>query len=188
MTEKPRQGVHESASVTISDFSAALQGRYVAPEDANQFRVLDPARARLAEAVVDTLVPGDDAWPPASATGAATYVDASAFTSPGLRPLLLRALDEVRELAAGAGGQFPDLPAGQREQVLRELETRDPAVFPALLELTLEAYYRSPLVDRPLRERAGYRSEVARDGVTLPPFDLSLLEQVGELPQRVVEL
>jgi hypothetical protein len=188
MSEDTRRGVHESASVTISDFTAALQGRYVPGTEALAYRVLDAARAQVAEAVVDSLVPGDDAWPAASATGAAAYLDATAFTSPGLRPLLLRALDSVSELARDAGGDLLELDANKREQVLASLEAADPSAFQMLLELTLEAYYRSDLIRRPLRERAGYRTEIARDGVSLPPFDLTLLERVGELPPRGVDL
>lgn len=188
MSEDQRRGVHESASVTISDFSAALRGRYVSPDDATEYRVLDPVRARVAEAIVDTLIPGDDAWPPASQTGAATYLDASAHASPGLRPLLLRAIDNVTERATERGGDLADLDADQREMVLADLEASDPSAFGMLFELTAEAYYRSKLVRVPLRERAGYLTEIAKDGVAIKPFDLTLLERVGELPPRGIDL
>jgi hypothetical protein len=56
--------------------------------------------------------------------------------------------------------------------------------FAAVLEMTLEAYYRDPAVEAVVRERTGFDSRRTMTGTPPPPFDAARLERVRSLPPR----
>ena len=151
---------------------------YVAPGEVGEPQVLDARAIGVLTAWVDTLVPGDAHWPPASATPVAGYIDAMLARDPALQPGVEAALAELD--AAG----FTGLDGTGRAAALRELESSVGGVFSAVLEMTLEAYYRDPAVEAVVEERTGFRSRRTMAGTPLPPFDASRLERVRTLPPR----
>jgi hypothetical protein len=151
---------------------------YVAPDEVGEPRILDAPAIGVLTAWVDALVPGDAHWPPASATPAVGYIDAMLARDPVLRPGVQAALATL-----GDAG-FTELDGPGRAAALRELEASSPALFFAVLEMTLEAYYRDPAVDAVVEARTGFRSRRTMTGTPLPPFDTSRLERVRSLPPR----
>jgi hypothetical protein len=151
---------------------------YVAPEEVGEPEVLDAQAIAVLTAWVDALVPGDAHWPSASATPAVGYIDAMLARDPALLPGVRAAVAGLHE----AG--FTGLDAAGRTAALRELEASVPAVFSAVLEMTVEAYYRDPAVEAVVEQRTGFRSRRTMTGTPLPPFDTSRLERVRALPPR----
>jgi hypothetical protein len=144
---------------------------YVAPDEVGEPRVLGEEQRAVLTAWVDALVPGDAHWPRGSATPAVAYIDAMLARDPVVRAEVEAAL---ARLGAGAVGVL----------ALRELEAASPAVFGAVLEMTLEAYYRDPAVEAVVEERTGFRARGPMTGTPLPPFDAARLERVRALPPR----
>ena len=155
-------------------------GAYVAPEEVGEPRVLDDGERAILRAWVDRLVPGDEHWPPASATPAVGYIDALADRAPAVQPALRAALAWLGERG------FAGLGVDAQVATLRELEAHaaHAAAFRSVLEMTLEAYYRDPGVEAVVEERTGFRSRLPMTGTPLPPFDPARLARVRDLPPR----
>lgn len=110
--------------------------------------------------LLDTLLPGDDAFP-----------------AGGLLPGVPERLASVAApvLAALPAG-FAELPPDAREAALRGVETSEPAAFERLLAAAYLAYYTAPAVQAALLRTHGYPARPPQpDGHDLPPFDETLL-------------
>jgi hypothetical protein len=166
--------------VSEASLPADTGSTYVAPDQVGDLRVLDDARAALLAVWVDRLIPGDAAWPPASATDAVAYVDAMLQRVPGARPGVLGALDAL----AAAG--FTGLDTAAQVEALRALQdsARLGAGFASVLEMTYEAYYRDPAVVVVVQERTGFETARPRTGTPMAPFDAGRLDRVRALPPR----
>lgn len=153
-------------------------GVYVAPEEVGAPKVLDAGERALLTAWVDRLVPGDGTWPPASATPVVGYIDALADRAPAIVAPLRAALAWLAER------DLPSLRTDDQVAVLRDLEAHPGlgAVFRAVLEMTLEAYYRDPAVEAIVRERTGFDARIPTVGTPMAPFDPARLERVRALP------
>jgi hypothetical protein len=98
------------------------------------------ARRDLLAAVLDSLVPAGDGFPPGSV--AVEHVLAAAAVSPDVASLLERALAAIDD----APGAFARLGADERERVLGRVEERHGAPFDALVRHTYDGYYSHPAV------------------------------------------
>ena len=103
------------------------------------------ARRELLAAVLDTLVPGGDAFPGAGQV-ALDYVLAVAAASADLDSILSRGLQVVQETARAGGSDFASLTPDDREHVLRRVERSRPELFEALARQTYDGYYSRPAV------------------------------------------
>jgi hypothetical protein len=164
----------------VSSRRAAADGTYVAPEEVGEPQLLDAGAAAILELWVDRLVPGDAHWPPASATPAVGYIDAMLRRMPELAPGVLAAIARL------ADGGFADADVSGRVAALRALEASPElgTAFAAVLEMTLEAYYRDPAVEAVVRERTGFDSRRTMTGTPMAPFDDARLARVRSLPPR----
>ena len=155
-------------------------GVYVAPEEVGEPSVLDPRELAVLAAWVDRLVPGDAHWPPAGATPAVAYIDAMLARAPAARPPIRAALARLADRDLTALGDE------DRDAELRALEASSehgPA-FRAVLEMTLEAYYRDPAVEQVVEARTGFDSRRPMIGTPMAPFDEARVDRVRALPPR----
>lgn len=155
-------------------------GIHVAPDEIGEPQVLDAHGQAILAAWIERLVPGDEHWPPATATPAAGYIDAMLARAPHARDAVLAAIAWL----ADAG--FTDLDATDRTEVLRAMEASPEwgPVFGSVLEMTLEAYYRDPAVAAVVLARTGFDARRTMTGTPMEPFDASRLERVRTLPPR----
>jgi hypothetical protein len=159
-------------------------GVHVAPEEVGEPLVLDERARGILKAWVDRLMPGDEHWPPASATPAVGYIDAMiARGRPAAREAVLAAIAWLAE----TGFEARDAPG--RTEVLRTMEASPEwgGVFASVLEMTLEAYYRDPAVEAVVRDRTGFDARRPTTGTPMAPFDPSRLDRVRALPPRFRE-
>ncbi len=125
-----------------------------------------PAVAATLAAFIDVLLPGDDAFPPASAVGAHGLV-----------------ADRVRNLLGGEaladfvallddGQPFLDRPPHERVEVVRRLERSVPEHFDVFRTVAYYAYYQNPVVIAAIRVLGhDYNDAPQPRGYVLPPFD-----------------
>jgi hypothetical protein len=151
-----------------------------------EFAVLDPERAAILRAWVDTLIPASGERPAAGEVGAAEYIDATVFLTPRLRGVLLEGIDTVARLAVQRfGRELTGCSEAERTDVLRAFEASDHLdAFPMVRDLTYEAYYAHPRVLDALERETGWRYEVAFSGSRLEPFDETLLARMRSVPPR----
>lgn len=128
-----------------------------------------PSPSRIAAtlaALVDTLIPGDDTFPTASATGAHGLVANRARKQLGREGFArLVAFLDRDEPFAGAS------PA-TRANAVRRLEADDPELFVFLRFATYFAYYETPAVIAALQALGhDYNDAPQPLGYELPPFD-----------------
>lgn len=111
-------------------------------------------------ALLDTLLPGDSAFPPAGAVaGVAARVAAVAEPVLAALPGGFGAADEV-----------------QREAMLRAVEASAPAAFERLVAAAYVAYYTAPEVQAALARGHGYAARPPQpEGHVLAPFDDAML-------------
>lgn len=126
--------------------------------------------APLLAQLVDELIPGDDAWPSASAVGAHGVL--------AERLLDLEGDDAARQLAAllnECGGPFDGRSAEERVAIIARFEREHPKRFEIVRNAVYLAYYESPAVID-LLGALGHRYH-ARPHITgypAPPFDAAL--------------
>lgn len=133
--------------------------------DAAALEILTPAQGRLLAAVLNRLVPADDAMPGAGDAGVAGYIDQALLDAPHLRPPIIDLLDELR----GCG--FARLPGPEQDERLRRLAADRPASFDVLLHAAYTGYYSSPSV----LTAAGW---LPAGSAPSEPFDQALLDAV----------
>ena len=119
--------------------------------------------------VLDTLLPGDGAWPSARAVDLAQAVRADVDGDPE------RQIDIV--LAALPSGFARD-DVETREAALRAIEVAHGAAFERLVTLAYTAYYIEPRVRDVIERETGYENRPPQPlGYALEPFDERLLDK-----------
>ncbi len=128
-------------------------------------------RARL-EPLLETLLPGNDAWPSAAELGLADAVVERVGMAAGHEQAIARLLDALPD-------DFADGSADEREAALSEHEGG--ADFGAALLVAYDAYYVQQPVLELLQERCGYVTRPPQpEGFKLEPFDESRLARQRE--------
>lgn len=127
--------------------------------------------AQALAAFVDTLLPGDDVFPPASETGAQALLADRLRARHGASAVfdLVSDLDRL-----AASGSFGAATIEQREEAVRRLESEAPDRFAFLYAATCYAYYASPFVTAAIRSLGhAYNEAPQPDGYDLPKFDFT---------------
>lgn len=124
-------------------------------------------------ALLDTLLPGDEAdWPAAGAHGLAVRTATLADDMPGGAEAIAGVLDALPQ-------GFADLPQPRREEYLREIEAQDAARFDTVVTAAYNAYYTDPAIRDIIERLTGYPNRPPQpEGYALDPFDESLLDAV----------
>jgi hypothetical protein len=122
--------------------------------------------AETLAAFVDTLIPGDDLFPPASVTGAQALLTERIRMRYGREGF-------SRVLAVLDGdGFFREASPDKRVETVRGLEREDSELFRFLRFATYFAYYQQPAVIAAIRELGHDYNETPQPlGYELPPFD-----------------
>jgi hypothetical protein len=119
-------------------------------------------------AVLDTLLPGGEGFPSASATDTAAFLldqVGGAALEEWLLPLL-SGLDDA------AGGEFAAGTAEQRTALLQQLEATQPLPFAKLLALAYYSYYAQPAVIAAIQALGhDYNQTPQPLGYEMAPFD-----------------
>lgn len=136
--------------------------------------ILGADQRALLRAVLNRIVPSQDALPGAGDLEVGASIERTLATSARLRRLFIDGLAEIaiaasRQAAAG----FTELDAERQIVVLRTLEQRQRAFFVALVEHAYRGYYTLP----PVRRALGVERPPQPLGYELPTFDPALLEQ-----------
>jgi hypothetical protein len=177
-----------SSEAAAGDFRRHLGHAYVPLQDVGEFTVLDAPREAALEAWTARLIPGDEHWPSAADTQAAAYIDAVLARVPAVRPLLLRAIERLERAAEAAHGtDFAACDEDAQIALLHDLAELGGG-FDLVLELTFEAYYRDPAVNRAIEARTGFRTALPHLGSAMKPFDETRLARVKTLPRRYREV
>ena len=171
-------------------FRDVLGGAYVSPEQVVACRILSEEEQSALAAWVDAVIPGDEHWPSAAELNVVAYIDATLAVAAELRPTIRNAL---RELDHGAwrrhGRPLAECGASERTQLVDELRQHDAAeAFPLVLELTYEAYYRSPTINEIIRSRTGFDAEAPHRGSPMKAFDAAVLDDVADRPSAYREV
>ena len=118
-------------------------------------------------AFVDVLLPGDDAFPPASAAGTHGLLADRVRNLVGGESLA----DFVKRLAAD-GTPFLDRSPEERVEAVQRLEREAPDRFAFFRMVAYYAYYQSPAVTATIRTLGhGYNDAPQPLGYALAPFD-----------------
>jgi hypothetical protein len=176
------------AADAAADVNVQLGRAYVEPGTEGEVKILDPDRARILGAWVETLIPGNDVWPSAADVPAVAYIDRTIESAVALRSVVFRALDDVRaEALRRHDDVFDSLPPAERTEVLRWYEEHAPLVFTLVKELTYEVYYRDPAVRKVVLERTGFDNRLPVEGIEMERYDrsLELMAEVAEKPSLV---
>lgn len=184
MAYERQQGGHEVAQASRPDYRLEIGRAEVPVGQARDFSVLEPARAKTLKAWVATLIPASGSRPNASEVGAAEYIDATVLMAPGLRPVLLQAIDQLEVIATTRARRgFPECTATERQLLLRELEASHHSdAFSMVRDFTYEAYYGHPKVLAALEADTGWSSTSPTRGSSMKPFDPTRLDRVRSLP------
>jgi hypothetical protein len=120
------------------------------------------------DAVLDTLLPGGEGFPSASAAGTAAFLIDQADAA-GLEAWLLPLLAGLDEVA---GGHFAARRPEHCATLLRQLEATQPLLFARLLALTYYSYYAQPAVVAAVRSLGhDYHQTPQPLGYAMAPFD-----------------
>ena len=120
------------------------------------------------EALVDTLIPGDGEFPPASAVGAHGLLAERLRERHGAQALV----ELLRALRAAAGGALADLAGDARVDAMRRFELDEPEFFAIVRTALYYSYYQSPLVVAAIRALGfAYNDAPQPLGYALEPFD-----------------
>ena len=109
-------------------------------------RFLSGRQYALVSAVLDRIIPPQDAMPGAGEVGTADYLDGIAVQSPQLARLFSAGLQDIEIAAAKLGPSFEELSGDQRDEVLRGVESDSPQFFDMLVRHTYNGYYSNPKV------------------------------------------
>jgi hypothetical protein len=181
--------VHEHADAGVEELRAQVSAAYV-PSAAPSALVVDAARRGALVEWLDTLLPGDDHWPPASSAGAADHVDATAHAVPAMRAPLLAALDALGAAAERGGtASFEQLSASERADLVAALQDGPHRLIAGIVwELACEAYYRDPSVLATLERRTSFSAAQATVGWELERFAPELVASVAARPATYLEV
>jgi hypothetical protein len=131
---------------------------------------MDTTRAKAAVLAdfVDTLIPGDEFWPPASTIGIQGLLAA--------RLLDLNGEQAVEGLIAAlemCGGPFAGKSEEERVAIVEHFERDHPSLFALVREAAYFAYYENPLIVDHIRAKGhSYRARPHLSGYALPSFDI----------------
>ncbi len=133
------------------------------------------AQQELLTLALDRIVPPEGDLPGAGALGLAAFVENATGASPQQRRLFIDGLAQIEIAAARlSGAAFSGLSGDDRDAALRDVESRSPVFFDALVRQCYNGYYTNPQV----RELVGYR-RLSPSEYEYQPLDETLLE-----PQR----
>lgn len=119
------------------------------------------------EAFVDTLLPGDSLFPPASQVGAQHILAERLRAQHGSE-----AVEQLATLLADEGQDFSALSQQERVRSVRRLERNEPALFAFVRAATYFAYYQHPSVVRAVRKLGhDYNDAPQPLGYAMPAFD-----------------
>ncbi|HWE64094.1 MAG TPA: gluconate 2-dehydrogenase subunit 3 family protein [Chloroflexota bacterium] len=125
-------------------------------------------QAQALAAMLDTLLPGGEGFPSASAAGTTAFLLDQAGPG-GLRDWLLPLL---AGLDAAAGAPFADVIPEQRATLLQQLEAAHPLLFARLLALAYFSYYAQPAVIAVIGSLGhDYHQTPQPLGYAMAPFD-----------------
>jgi Gluconate 2-dehydrogenase subunit 3 len=177
---------HRGSGPALNPYAPVMGRTFVDLDETGPITVLDPHRAATLSSWVGRLIPGDPEWPSAAELDTVAYIDAVLRKAPELRPVLLSAIDRVDRVArARHGTPFPDLLSAEQTDILRDAEqTTAPEAFSAILELTYEAYYRSPRVQEVVKRRTGFDVTNTVVGKPMKPFPVERLQPISARPDR----
>jgi hypothetical protein len=123
---------------------------------------------RTLDAVLDTLLPGGEGFPSATAAEITTFLLDQAGTT-GLQAWLLPLLAGLDQ---AAGSPFADHSPERRSALLRDLEATQPLLFARLLALAYYSYYAQPAVVAAIRALGhDYHQTPLPLGYGMAPFD-----------------
>ena len=126
--------------------------------------------------VLDRIIPPDDKFPGAGELGVADYMDLVVGESAELKSLFSHGLSQIEIVSKARFSKgFEELTGGQREAVLRQVESDAPKFFEELVRYTYYGYYADVRVLKLLGMEA---RPPQPKGYRLEPGDLSLIEKV----------
>lgn len=136
--------------------------------DKAKMKPLNPRQVSEAlEAFVDTLLPGDSLFPPASQVGAQHMLAERLRAYHGSD-----AVERLVRLLSNDGQSFAALPPQARVRSVRRLERDEPVLFAFVRAATYFAYYQHPSVVRAIRKLGhDYNDAPQPQGYTMPAFD-----------------
>ena len=116
-------------------------------------------------ALVDTMLPGGEGFPSASAANVPEWLPGHSRFG----PVVAGFLDALP-------GEFEHMSSSERTDVLSALEADDPQRFNEVVIAVYSAYYNRPGVLRAIESACGYKAVPPQPGgYELPPFDESIL-------------
>ncbi len=130
---------------------------------------LSPEETLAIDALTDTLLPGGDGFPAASAVGIGAWIAARAAYS-----------DALRDVLALLSPGFHELAPGPREAEARDVEVRHPVVFERFVQAAYAGYYTSLPVLSVIEEATGYHARPQPFGYAPPAFD----DAIVSVPRR----
>lgn len=128
--------------------------------------------AQLFRPLLDTLIPGGDGFPAASAVLTRARL--------AFRPGWTAAFDTIMAALPTA---FSELGPAERSTALERLEATLPTQFQTLIEALYSIYYTDPEVLAATAAATGYRNPPQPGGYEMPPFDEAILSTVRNNPQ-----
>mgnify|MGYP001370488158 CR=1 FL=1 len=177
----------QRGGVAAANPYAPLMGRtFVDLDETGPITVLDAARIETLSAWVARLIPKREGWPSAAELDTVAYIDAIVTKAPTLRPVLLKGIDAVDAAAVSTHGvPFASATTEQQTALLHEAESAlAPEAFTMVLELTYEAYYRSPKVQAIVKERTGFDVRNTVVGKPMRPFPVERLQEMSTRPDH----
>jgi hypothetical protein len=177
---------HRIGASAENPYAPQMGRTFVELDETGPIAVLDPDRARTLSSWVARVIPGDSEWPSADELDTVAYIDAVVGKAPELRPVLLAGIDAIDGAAHTAhGAPFATISAADQVTILRDAESATaPAAFSMILELTYEAYYRSPRVQEVVRARTGFDVTNTIVGKPMEPFPVERLQHISSRPDR----
>lgn len=123
--------------------------------------------ATMLRDLVDTLIPGDERWPPASLAGVQGVLAMRLLETRGED-----ALAELEQAIGAAGGPLDGLDSAGRKAVVGRLEAQAPGLFTLVRTATYLGYYENPAVIRQVQALGQpYQAVPIHRGYPQQPFD-----------------
>ncbi len=134
------------------------------------------AQRALLRSILNRIVPASGAFPGAGDLDIASYIDVVVGRSMDLKWLFAQGMARIEGSSHAQYAQaFAGLSDGQKDAILRHVESANPDFFAALVLHTYSGYYSHPTVIQLL----GLELRPPQPGgYQLEPLDLSLLETV----------
>ena len=129
--------------------------------------------------VLDRLIPAGLDMPGAGEVGVTEYVESLCKASAEVAQAVAKLIEQADDVANADHSQaFDSLSTGQRDEVLRQLESADPDSFGELVRHTYSGYYTDPTVVGLLGADAGPPQP---GGFPIKPFDPAIVDRVRKL-------